>query len=68
MSSKKDTTVRSKGEKIKKKYTARKNKDRYYSTENAFTVLKIGKLLNTIISSQFLELKVLIIFKRETDI
>lgn len=49
MSSKKDTTVRSKGEKIKKKYTARKNKDRYYSTENAFTVLKIGKLLNTII-------------------
>lgn len=37
-----------------------------YSTENAFTVLEIGKLLNTI-SSQSLELKVLSIFERETN-
>lgn len=62
-----DSKKQRRKEKIKKEmHSEKKIKTGIYSTENAFTVLEIGKLLNTI-SSQSLELKVLSIFKRETD-
>lgn len=42
----------------------KKNKDRHYSTENVFSVLEIGKLLNTIISS-VPEAKIFIHFQKK---
>lgn len=53
-------------EKEKKKCVPREKKDRYYSTEIAFVVLKIGKLLCTIQSVP--GVKVLSIFKTKADI
>lgn len=61
-----DSKKQRRKEKKKRNAQREKIKTGMYSTENAFTVLEIGKLLNTI-SSQSLELKVLSIFKRETD-